>query len=323
MSNRCRNALGRWGITGAYLLAAYVVVAVSMLIFLRTQVGTLDFIGAGWIIVLALLPALPWLLPRLGGFLKTISPYVQSFSLGAVKLEFRDVRSDAIAIPTTNGILASVPNDLAALSSGTTISLIASSLHDLRREGGSPVGIIDLRDGLKWRLPNLYFLARLLEIELVVSQLVFTEEHGGTDGYPVGSCSPDELRRRIEQKVPTYTSATSTLRLPARLNLANPNQAQEVGTAFQEFQIALGLNSGRNDDPIHGFVTSARIAELAGPLSNITVEALGETLNEQSVREILRTPYQFVPATMSGRLTGLIDRDAVALAVARAIIAGG
>ena len=61
---------------GEYLVVAYVVIAVAVLILLRALIDTeLDFLGVGWILVLVALPLIPWLLPRLGEFLKAISPY--------------------------------------------------------------------------------------------------------------------------------------------------------------------------------------------------------------------------------------------------------
>jgi hypothetical protein len=66
------------------------------------------------------------LLPRLGEFLKAVSPYVQSFRLGAVRLDLRAAGGAPIAIPAS-GFLASVPTDVSALSSGTAISVVVSS----------------------------------------------------------------------------------------------------------------------------------------------------------------------------------------------------
>jgi hypothetical protein len=314
--NSTRRIHRRLRFSGTHVFAGYVVVTVTALIVLRTLVHALGFISVGWIIILVFLPLLPWLLPRFGEFLRTISPYVQSFKLGVVQLELRSVRSEPIAVPTS-GVLSSIPNDNAGLSVGTTISQLVSSLRQLRREGGSPVGIIDLQDGHKWRLPNLYALARLLEMDPVVSELVFTEIRSGTDGYLVGTCRPDELRRQIEHAVPNYSAAGPTLRLPAPLDLADATQAQQFGDAFQHFLMALGPPSGLDDDPIHGFVTSKRMAQLPALLSAAAIEAPGRTLSEQELGTILKAPHRFVPTTTGGRLADLIDRDAVALTVAR------
>ncbi len=310
----------RLRLSSTHVFAGYVVVAVTALIVLRTLVDALGFISVGWIIILVFLPLLPWLLPRFGEFLRTISPYVQSFKLGVVQLELRAVSSEPIAVPTS-GVLSSIPNDIVGLSAGTTISQLMSSLRQLRREGGSPVGIIDLQDGRKWRLPNLYALARLLEMDPVVSELVFTEVRSGTDGYLVGTCRPDELRRQIEHMVPNYSAAATILRLPAPLDLADASQAQKFGDAFRSFLVALGPGSGLDDDPILGFVTSRRTAQLPGILSGAAIEAPGRTLSEQDLSTVLEAPHRFVPTTTGGRLADLVDRDAVALTVARNVLA--
>jgi hypothetical protein len=290
------------------------------LIVLRALVGTLGFLSVGWIIILVFLPLLPWLLPRLGEFLRTISPYVQSFKLGVVQLELRAVRKEPIVVPTS-GSLGSIPNDTLGLSAGTTITELLSALRKLRQEGGSPVGIIDLQDGRKWRLPNLYALARLLEMDPVVSELAFTEIRFGTDGYLVGTCLPGELRHQIAQAVPNYSAAAPKLSFSSPLDVANFNDAQQFADAFQSFLVALGADSGSDDDLIRGYVTASRIVQLAGGLlSGAAIEAPGQTLSEQELGAVLQAPHRFVPTTTGGRLADLIDRDAVALTVARTVL---
>jgi hypothetical protein len=157
-------AAKRRRLRGEHAVVAYVVVAIAALITVRSLVDALDFVGVGWILVLVALPLLPWILPKLGGFLKAISPYVQSLKLGALQLDFRTIERKPISVPSS-GIFASVPNDVGALSSGTSIQQLLSALRDFRRKGAGPVVVIDLQDGHKWRLPNLYFLTRLLENE--------------------------------------------------------------------------------------------------------------------------------------------------------------
>jgi hypothetical protein len=300
---------------GAYLFAGYVVVAITALIVLRAKLGALEFISVGWLILLVFLPLLPWLLPRLGEFLKSISPYVQGFKFGGLQIDLRAVRREPIAVPT-NDQFASVPNDAMFLTGSTTITALILSLRELRRKGGSPVAVIDLRVGRKWRLPNLYALARMLEMDPVVSEFVFTETRNGTDGYLVGTCRPDELRRQIERAVPEYAEYAALL--PSGLNLADQEQAGQFGSDFSNFLQELRQRSGANDDdPIQGYVTTRTITQLPSLLSDAAVEAPGPTLSEQILRTVLGAPYRFVPTTAGGRLADLIDRDAVALTVAR------
>jgi hypothetical protein len=77
-----------------------------------------------------------------------------------------------------------------------------------------------------------------------------------------------------------------------------------------------------DDDPALGWVTSERIRTiLAGFLSTAAVEAAARTLSTDEVRAVVDSPHRFVPATTGDRLSGLVDREAVALAVARAALA--
>jgi hypothetical protein len=301
------------------IIAGYLVTMIAGLIALRAAVDSLSFIGIGWLIVIALIPLLPWALPRIGGFLRSISPYVSRFSVGTVQLDLRAVTDAPITVPTS-GALASLPNDLGVLSSGTGIGNVINSLRTLSLAGGAPIGIIDLQKGDKWRLPNLYFLSIMLELDPIVTQYVFTEIRGGIDGYVVRTCKPGELRQQIELALPAYSAAAGAVQLPAGRDLTDPVIAQELGTAFMNLQNSLGMNSGATNDPLFGYVNADRINELvispAGPL----IESPGSTLSEEVLRTTLAAMERFVPTTMTGRLTRLIDRDAVALVVARAAV---
>jgi len=301
------------------IVFAYLIVVIAGLIALRATVNSLDFIGIGWLIVLALIPLLPWVAPRIGELLKTISPFVSRFSIGTVQLELRAVTDNPIAVPTS-GMLASLPNDLGALSSGAGIMNIVSSLRTLSLDGGAPVGIIDLQKGHKWRLPNLYFLSVVLEVDPIVTEYVFTEIRGGIDGYVVRTCHPAEFRRQIEQALPVYSAGMSAVRLPNDRDLTNIAVAQELGDAFMALQNSLGMNSGTPNDPVFGYLSSDRVNELVVSPTAPLIESPGNTMSEDSLRTVLAASDRFVPTTANGRLTGLIDRDAVALAVARAAV---
>lgn len=305
---------------GEHLVVAYAVVAVAGLIVLRALVDALGFIGIGWILVLAALPLVPWLLPRLGEFLKTISPYVQTLRLGALEVDLRAVRREAISVPS-HGILAAVPNDVAALTSGTAIKELLEAVRGFRARGAGPVVVIDLRDGQKWLLPNLYFLTRLLESDSLVSLLVFTESRGGRDGYVVGSCSPAELRRRVEETIPAYASGAGVVPAMTARELDNPRKVQAIGTTFGKLLQALGqAPAGANGGDPRGWVTSERVrAILSGVVSTTAIEAAA-TLSDEDVHAVVHSPYRYVPVTTESVLSGLIDREAVAVAVARAAL---
>jgi hypothetical protein len=309
----------------AELLFGYLVVVITGLIVLRAAIDSLGFIGIGWLIALALIPLLPWALPRLGGFLQTMSRYVSRVGIGSVQIDLREVTDAAIAVPTSGaGMLSSVPNDWAALSTGTGITEVISALRALRVQGGAPCAIIDLQTGTKWKLPNLYYLSVMLEIDPIVATLFFTEMRRGIDGYLVRMCRAGEFRRQIEQAIPAYSQARGAVELPDSGNLGNDATAQQVGEAFQEFQNELQKKPGNAaDDSVFGFVSADRLKQLVVSPAGAVVESAGDALRGEPLRTVLTAADRYVPMTTAQRLSGLIDRDAVVLAVARAALAPG
>jgi hypothetical protein len=293
---------------------------VAALIALRATIDALDFIGIGWLLTLALIPLLPWALPRLGGFLQTMSRYVSRVGIGSVQLDLRDVTDTAMAVPTSGG-LTSLPNDLAVLSTSTGITEVIASLRTLRIQGGAPCGIIDRQTGRKWRLPNLYYLSVVLEIDPIVAMLFFTEMRRAIDGYFVRMSNPREFRRQIEQAVPAYSMAMGAVQLPQGGDLSNMDTAQQLANAFTVFQGKLPTNSGADNDPVFGFVGADRLNELVVSPAGPVVDSAIDTLSGEPLRNVLTAANRYVPMTTAGRLSGLIDRDAVALAVARVALA--
>ncbi len=83
---------------------------------------------------------------------------------------------------------------------------------------------------------------------------------------------------------------------------------------------AFRLNQAPDDDPTFGYVSAGRLKQLLLPIPDPCVESPEATLSEDSLRIILAASDRFVPTTVTGRLTGLIDRDAVALEVARSAL---
>jgi hypothetical protein len=76
------------------------------------------------------------------------------------------------------------------------------------------------------------------------------------------------------------------------------------------------VDSG-TDDLVFGFVSADRLNELVVSPVGPVVESAGDTLSGEPLRAVLTAADRYVPTTTGGRLSGLIDRDAVALAVAR------
>lgn len=148
--------------------------------------------------------------------------------------------------------------------------------------------------------------------------LLFTEKRRGIDGYFVRMSRPDDIRRQIEQALPDYSAARGSVQIPASGDLSDTVTAQQLATAFTAFREKLP-NSGKPDDPLFGYVSAERLNELVVSPPGPVVESPGETLGDEPLRTVLTAADRYVPTTNSaGRLSGLIDQDAVVLALARA-----
>jgi hypothetical protein len=109
--------------------------------------------------------------------------------------------------------------------------------------------------------------------------------------------------------------------VPQGQDLDDPGQAQALGTSYMQLRQTLAPPAAP-EDPAVGWVTTQRVREIVGSvLDETAIEARGGTLGEADVRAVIESPYRYVPATTEGRLSGLIDREAVALTVARAAMA--
>jgi hypothetical protein len=294
----------RWWrrVDAVYLATGYLIAAVAALLVARALADGLDFLGVGWILVLVLIPLIPWLLP----LLEEVAPRIRSFSLAGVQIELKDTQNAPMTLPSA-GNFVGLPNDMSAFSTSTSITSLISAL---REQGGGPAAVIDLRNGDKWLYRNAYFLAYLLEADEQVRELVFTETRAGSDGFLVGTASPAGFRLKIAQAIPAYASATLSAPL----------------TAFESFTNALNTTAGTASalelEAVHGYISSASLLQLTGAaLSRASVEEAGGSLTEENIRTVLGFRDPYVPTTVDGQLTGLLDRDLVALSVARAVIA--
>lgn len=321
-SRPSRKRPGASGIFGGryapYALAVSYLLAVVGLIALRAGIDSLDFLSVGWIFALAVVPLLPLLVPRLGAFLKAVSPYLEGVKVGVVELNLRSVIATPIDLDAIAPQLVAVSSQADPQFGGTEIQVLVNGLQRSRSPTVQLVLVVDLQAGRKWRLPNLYFLTRLLQSDAAVEQLIFTEARGGSDGYPLGTTSISTLRRAIE-RVPGYAQASASVNLPSDLT-GMPEITQAV-TAFNAFrsQLPTSPEAAADSDP-RGWVTSSRLSQiLAGGLSTAAIEEK-ETLTAEDLHIVLLQSARFVPMTAGGRLSGVIDSTPIARAVARATV---
>jgi hypothetical protein len=166
--------------------------------------------------------------------------------------------------------------------------------------------IIDLALGRRWRLPNLYFFARVLEQRTFVRQLVFVDARGQAEdqdlGHYLGTCTPRQLQGAIEAHSEQYARAGAS---------QQPND--ELVAQFQSLKQHL---QGAED--LHDWVSEATLLRFVGRevlRADAPLEADGP-LNPRDCARLVSGTARFVPILRRERLRFIADRDRIALAIA-------
>jgi hypothetical protein len=304
--------------TAYVLVLAYVVLA-GGLIVLRAFNQDFSFLGVGWILVFALVPLLPWLLPLVAPGFHRMAPYIRNVRIGSVlELQLRDAEPRVASLGQVSSILSVRPLETTGAGQFTstdaaTIIDSMNKLHAVRAE----LVIVELEGGAKWRYPNLYFLARLLEADPGVRQMIFTEARGGEGGFFVCMCSPSELRNRLEVAVPAYAESGRHLSIPADMTAQGLHDA--LKQQFDAFRQALTAAKAQYPEA-EGWVRSAELVKLLGTVSNrISIEAR-DPLTDDDYRTILLSPFRYVATVADGRFSSVIDQVPLATAFARTVL---
>ena len=120
--------------------------------------------------------------------------------------------------------------------------------------------------------------------------------------------------------MPGYGAASVQLQAPSERDLEDIGQAQDMANSYVAFLGTLPPAVGANDDSAHGWVNTCAYPDNPRMLHPVN-DLAAATLDEQDVRAWFLPPHRFLPATSDSRLSGLVDREAVALVVARAAVA--
>ncbi len=303
------------------LTVAYAVIATT-LITLRAVVDELAFLSTGWIVLLAVVPLVPWLVPALAPAVQRIAPFVKQIKLpGGIEISLSSAERPVAGLGTVETALTSdhLVHGLAANASPfmlTDAMTVIKGVQSMRKANAEAV-VVDLAWGAKWRLPNLYFLAWILANDPLTRWLVFTEARGQTSGYFVGVSAAAELRARIETVYPEYATAGQQLEFYDPTQLQNP---QQLANEFNKIRSAVAPpNAG--DVPTLAWVTTADLRDLLGPrLAATSIRWSGE-LDRAALEAIVRSPEPYVAATTAdGKFRGLIEQRIVVLEFARRVL---
>jgi hypothetical protein len=304
------------------VLALGYALVVAGLITLRATVDRLDFLGLGWIVLLALVPVLPWLIPAVAPAVRRAAPFIENVKVpGFVEISLRGATRQVSGLGALEDVLTSdhLAHNLAATPTPFTTTDAITVIEGVRRVRATRAQavIVDLAEGAKWRLPNLYFLAWLLVNDPLTGWIVFTEARGGTPGYFVGTCSAADLRARIEATYPAYATAWQ------QLEYYDPTLDQNMQPLADQFNTIRAAIApvGQGEVPTLKWVTTEEVRSILGPhLGTFSID-WAEQLDRAGLETIVRSPAPYVAATTGdGRFRGFVEQRAVVLEFTRRVL---
>jgi hypothetical protein len=309
---------GGWSTSAKRDLAGYPVKAIIVfllllggLLLIRYLLPDRVFQDMQWLVALALIPVLPWLLAW-------ARRLFSSLKLGPIEMTF--LPPDPIASQVDD--LASSIAELAVDSEGEVrpageiagymtsySSAIVESTRDIATSRATVLPV-DLGSGDKWLLPNLYFLAFLLESRTRLDVMIFTERSGAAQRYLIGSCTPSALRERLEAKIPALGEA--------RKKTSVDNLSQAGFEFFKTLKDQLHTLNLANEPP--QWINAQLLAALLGPdlCDDRVLER--DLRSKTALADVLAARLRYVPVVERDEFVGIIDKNECALKVARAAV---
>jgi hypothetical protein len=331
---------GRTGSVRGQALALPLAYALGLivLIVLRALVRHLGFISMGWLLVLALVPILPWLIPALAPLAARVAPFVQSVKLpGGFEIALGSAARPAAGLGQVEDVLTAdhLAQGLVAspMPFTTTDAMTVISGVQAVRSTGADTVVVDLGTGMKWRLPNLYFLAWLIANEPVLHWVVFTENRSNTSGLFVGLCGAADVCTRIEAAYPQYAQVATQLEyLDVRRPTAGPTQPGPGPSALEPMRVqhlSDQFNRIRSqvappapaEVPTLAWVTAQDLRNILGPHLATTALPWSGDIDRVGLQQIVRSPVPYVAATTpDGGFRGLLDQREIALEFTRRVL---
>jgi hypothetical protein len=175
---------------------------------------------------------------------------------------------------------------------------------------------VDLGTGDKWLLPNLYFLAWVLERWTRVSLIVFTKAEGSRRPIYVACASPKELRERIAAARPMFQPPTEQAEENASLRTAG-------NIFFGELAKNIETAEGEPEElKPPEWVTQEVLEKVAYEVltfESVEIECEDE-LSSDELRAILCFPRRFVPITKKDHFKKTVEKCRVSLELARPVV---
>jgi len=270
----------------------------SSLVVLRHELPEGSLSELHWVLAVAAIPLLPWLLPL-------VRKNISNFRAGPLEFALRDLNPEHIG-PGVKEI-GDVAEALTEVSISETPSRSAEILERVKQIEAERTELVavDLA-GAPWHLSAIYFFAFLLESRTTVRRLVFEERTPGERRF-LGMCSPRALRRSIERERPLYKDVRKTTPL-VDLN----------GSGHEFFSKLVGTICDAEDAATHTPVLdSTNLVQLLGLAFEPERLDRNELGGLPGLRRVLDSQRRYVAVVDNGSSYQVLDRLRVAEAVAR------
>jgi hypothetical protein len=282
------------GPVGAFLLLA------TCLVVLRHELPEGSFSELHWVLAVAAIPLLPWLLPL-------VRNNITTFRAGPVEFALRDLKPEHVG-PNVKEI-GDVAEALTEVSIPETPSRSGEILERVKQIEAERTELVavDLA-GAPWHLSTIYFFAFLLESRTTVRRLVFEERIPGQRKF-LGMCSPRALRRSIERERPLYKDVRK------RTPLVDLD-----GSGREFFSKLVGEICDDEGAATHAPVLdSTRLVQLLGQAFEPERLDRSELDGLPGLRRVLDSARRYVAVVDNGSSYQVLDRLRVAEAVARRV----
>jgi hypothetical protein len=273
---------------------------VACLLVLRSELPEGSLSELHWVLAVAAIPLLPWLLPL-------VRRNVSNFRAGPVEFALRDLDPEQVG-PGVQEIddVAEALTEVAIPDTPSRSAEILERVKQIEAERTELVAV-DLA-GAPWRLSTIYFFAFLLESRTTVRRLVFEERTPGRRTF-LGMCSPRALRRSIERERPLYRDVrkkTPLVDLDASGHTFFSKLVDEICDAEDAAKYSPVLDS-------------KRLVQLLGPAFEPERLERSELDGLPGLRRVLDSVRRYVAVVENGSSYQVLDRLRVAEAVARRV----
>ena len=231
---------------------------------------------------------------------------------GGVSIKLSEAEAPTVGVDDVAAALpgpdaAPAARDYAMMMTSASQAIVAKTAEIAVAEEANVV-VVDLGTGDKWLLPNLFFLALMLERWTCVTLLVFTKTEDGSDNLYVACAPPKKLRQALEEARPDLGQARAATEDASLLT---------AGKLFFDRLAETTVPEAAPEPPtwMNGKLL-VKMARDALTLEAVEIESKIE-LSKDEMRAILVFPHRYVPVTTDNRLIAIVDQLKISLRIAR------